>query len=130
MRPFTARFRVDWVGHITGRGTTIAGEILEGAIRKGDWIVAPTENGSPLGNNMGRLWTRIMRAADKDGDLGEWVPAPKRKGQHGPQPEQRFTPSFSMYVLRHTRGTLMYEATKDLEHTKDAAAESFKRLVA
>lgn len=59
-----------------------------------------------------------------------------------------------MYVLRQTRGTLMYEATKDIvavsrflrhknvgittrfyvhtkaEHTKDAAAESFKRLVA
>ena len=117
-------------------------------------FVFTTENGSPLGNNMGRLWTRIMREADKDGDLGEWGPAPKRKGKHGPKPERPFTPNFSMYVLRHTRLTLMYEDTKDIvavsrfarhknvgittrfyvhtkaEHTKEAAAESFKRLMA
>ena len=41
--PTLARFRVNWVAHITGRGTAIAGDILDGTVSVGDWIVAPTD---------------------------------------------------------------------------------------
>jgi hypothetical protein len=43
------RFKVAWLTEITGRGTAVAGEILDGTIRVGDRIVAPASlPGVPL----------------------------------------------------------------------------------
>lgn len=116
-------------------------------------FVFTTEFGAPVGNNVRRAWINVMRAADRNGDLGTWGPEPV-KPKSGPTAERSFTPHFSMYVLRHTRLTLMYEDTGDIlavsrfarhknvgitsrfyvhtkaEQTKQRADESFNRLVA
>jgi integrase len=113
-------------------------------------FVFTTELGSPLGNNTGRRWNRLIAAADKDGDLGTWGPVPK-KPRSGPMPEREFTPKYSLYVLRHSCATLALLDGVDLlqvsrrlrhknlgitarfyghmkaEHTTQAA-ESFNRL--
>ena len=98
------------------------------------------------------LKEELLKEADRDGDLGTWGPEPE-KPSSGPTPERSFTPKFSMYVLRHTRGTLLYEDTKDIllvsrflrhknisitsrfyvhtkaENSKQQAAESFSRML-
>lgn len=115
-------------------------------------FVFTTPLGTPLGNNMGRAWTRLLKTADLGGDLGTWGPVPE-KPQSGPTSERSFTPHFSMYVLRHTCATLLLLDSVDLlqvsrrlrhkniaitarfyghmkaEHTTQAA-ESFNRLAA
>jgi integrase len=115
-------------------------------------FVFTTECGTPLGNNMGRVWSHLLREADKDGDLGEWG-TQKPKPRSGPTPMRPFKPKFSMYVLRHTCATLALLDGVDLlqvsrrlrhknititarfyghmkaEHTLQAA-ESFNRLAA
>lgn len=69
-------------------------------------FVFTTEVGSPLGNNVGRAWARVLREADGGrGDLGTWGDPP-RKPRSGPTPERRFTPSVRLYILRHTSATL------------------------
>ncbi len=110
-----------------------------------------TECGSPLGNNIGRIWDRVMREADGGkGDLGKWGEEPE-KPRSGPTKQRSFTPRFGPYVLRHTCATLALLDGVDLlsvsrrlrhknigitatfyghvraEHTH-AAAESFDRL--
>lgn len=117
-------------------------------------FVFTTEFGAPVGNNVRRAWINVMREADGGrGDLGTWGPEQK-KPRSGPTKERSFTPRFSMYVLRHTRLTLMYEATGDLlavsrfarhknvgitsrfyvhtrtSQTKERADESFNLLIA
>ncbi len=70
-------------------------------------FVFTTEFGSPLGNNVGRAWTRIMAQADGGtSDLGTWGPEPK-KPRSGPMPARKFTPRYVQYVLRHTCATLL-----------------------
>jgi integrase len=115
-------------------------------------FVFTTEFGTPIGNNMGRVWERLVRAADCDGDLGAWGEH-RAKPRSGPTPQPSFAPRFSMYVLRHTCATLALLDGVDLlqvsrrlrhknititarfyghmkaEHTKQAA-ESFNRLAA
>jgi integrase len=116
-------------------------------------FVFSTEFGTPLGNNIGRAWTRVLAEADGGkGDLGTWGPVPK-KPKSGPTPDRAFTPRFSPYVLRHTCATLALLDGVDLlqvsrrlrhktititvqfyghlkaEHTTQAA-ESFNRLAA
>jgi integrase len=116
-------------------------------------FVFTTELGSPLGNNMGRLWSSVMRQADGgQGDLGTWGEE-KAKKRTGPKPQRKFTPRFSMYVLRHSCATLALLDGVDLlqvsrrlrhknititarfyghmkaEHTTQAA-ESFNRMAA
>jgi integrase len=77
-------------------------------------FVFTTEFGSPLGNNMGRAWTHLLRKADGGrGDLGTWGPEPT-KPRSGPTPEPEFAPHFSMYVLRHTCATLLLLGGMDL----------------
>lgn len=115
-------------------------------------FVFTTEFGTPLGNNMGRAWSRLMRAADREGDLGTWGAEPE-KPRSGPTAERSFTPHFSMYVLRHTCATLalldgvdLLQVSRRLRHKSIAitarfyghmkaehttqAAESFNRLAA
>lgn len=120
----------------------------------GEWqdhgFVFTTELGTPLGNNLSRSWVRLLKAADRNGDLGTWGPTPE-KPNSGPTPERSFKPRFSMYVLRHTCATLALLDGVDLlqvsrrlrhknititarfyghmkaEHTTQAA-ESFNRL--
>lgn len=112
-----------------------------------------TETGTPLGNNMGRAWDRVLAKADGGaGDLGTRGPEPK-KPSSGPTPQRSFTPRFPLYVLRHTSATLALLDGVDLltvsrrlghknisitarfyghvqaEHSV-AAAESFNRLAA
>ena len=113
-------------------------------------FVFTTPFGTPLGNNIGRLWSRLLKAADRDGDLGVSGPEPE-KPRTGPTAARSFTPHFSMYVLRHTCATLALIDGVDLlqvsrrlrhknigitakfyghlkaEHTTQAA-ESFERL--
>lgn len=114
-------------------------------------FVFTTDSGSPLGNNTGRAWVRVLRAADGGrGDLGEWGPE-REKPRSGPRGERSFKPRFSLYVLRHTCATLALLDGVDLlqvsrrlrhknisitarfyghvraEHTTQAA-ESFERL--
>jgi integrase len=116
-------------------------------------FVFTTETGTPLGNNMGRAWTRLVAQADGGkGDLGTWGPEPKKPAV-GPTAQRAFTPRFSPYVLRHTCATLALLDGVDLlqvsrrlrhknititaqfyghlkaEHTTQAA-ESFNRLAA
>lgn len=70
-------------------------------------FVFTTEDGTPLGNNIRRSWQQVLREADGGrGDLGTWGPEPK-KPRSGPTADRTFTPHFSMYVLRHTCGTLL-----------------------
>lgn len=77
-------------------------------------FVFTTEFGSPLGNNLGRAWTRLMARADAGkGDLGTWGPEPV-KPKSGPTPERTFTPRFVPYVLRHTCATLLLLDDMDL----------------
>jgi integrase len=69
-------------------------------------FIFTTEFGSPLGNNLGRAWDRVLREADGGkGDLGEWGPEPE-KPRSGPMPQRKFTPRFVPYVLRHSCATL------------------------
>lgn len=69
-------------------------------------FIFTTETGTPLGNNMGRVWTRVLAQADGGkGDLGTWGPVPQ-KPRSGPTPARTFTPRFCLYVLRHTCATL------------------------
>ncbi len=69
-------------------------------------FIFTTEFGTPLGNNMGRAWTRVLAEADGGkGDLGTWGPEPKKPAS-GPTANRSFTPRFSPYVLRHTCATL------------------------
>jgi len=115
-------------------------------------FVFTTPIGTPLGNNMGRAWTRLLKAADREGDLGIWGAEPE-KPRSGPTSERSFTPRFSMYVLRHTCATLalldgvdLLQVSRRLRHKNIAitarfyghmkaehttqAAESFNRLAA
>jgi integrase len=70
-------------------------------------FVFTTEFGSPLGNNMRRAWSRVLRAVDGgSGELGTWGPE-SEKPSSGPMAERSFTPAVSMYVLRHTCATLL-----------------------
>jgi integrase len=128
--------------------------LLVGPEWRDDGFIFTTGYGAPLGNNVRRSWIQVMREADGGrGDLGTWGPEPT-KPRSGPTPERSFTPHFSMYVLRHTRLTFMYEDTGDIllvsrfarhknvgitsrfyvhtktEQTKPRADESFNRLVA
>jgi integrase len=69
-------------------------------------FVFTTETGTPLGNNLGRAWARILAQADAGkGDLGTWGPEPQKPAS-GPTPQRTFTPRVSPYVLRHTCATL------------------------
>jgi integrase len=69
-------------------------------------FVFTTEFGTPLGNDLGRVWTRVLSTADGGrGDLGTWGEAPE-KPSSGPTAKRAFTPRFSPYVLRHTCATL------------------------
>lgn len=113
-----------------------------------------TEVGTPLGNNMRRAWARLLGAADGGrGDLGTLGPE-RKKPRSGPTPERSFTPSFRLYVLRHTSATLalidplarvdLLQVSRRLGHTDMSftaklyghlkaehtvqAAESFNRL--
>src|SRR6202165_1768248 len=57
-------------------------------------FVFTTDFGSPLGNNFGRAWTRLLAKADGGkGDLGTWGPDPV-KTKRGPTPARTFTPRF------------------------------------
>jgi integrase len=110
-----------------------------------------TEFGTPLGNNMGRMWSRLMATVDggKD-DLGTWGADPQ-KPRSGPTAKRSFTPRYSLYVLRHTCATLalldgvsLLEVSRRLRHKNititarfyghvtaehtTRAAESFNRL--
>jgi integrase len=70
-------------------------------------FVFTTELGTPLGNNVRRAWARLLRVADAGiGDLGTWGPE-RKKPRSGPTPERSFTPTFRLYVLRHTSATLV-----------------------
>jgi integrase len=116
-------------------------------------FVFTTEFGSPLGNNVGRAWTRVLATADGGkGDLGTGGPSPL-KPKSGPTAERKFLPRFVPYVLRHTCATLLLLDGMDLlsvsrrlrhknititarfyghveaKHTTQAA-ESFDRLAA
>ena len=116
-------------------------------------FVFTTPLGTPLGNNLRRVWGRLLRAADGGtGDLGTWGEAPPQR-RTGPRAERPFTPGFNLYVLRHTCATLALLDGVDLlqvsrrlrhknigitarfyshiqaEHTTQAA-ESFDRLAA
>lgn len=117
-------------------------------------FVFTTEFGAPLGNNIGRAWSRLLREADQDGDLGTWGEKPPKK-RTGPKAGKQapFNPRFTLYVLRHTCATLLLLDGVDLlqvsrrlrhknititarfyghlkaEHTTQAA-ESFNRLAA
>ena len=115
-------------------------------------FVFTTEFGSPLGNNMGRAWERVLAAADGGrGDLGRWEE--RERKSRGPAPQRSFTPRFCMYVLRHTCATLalldgvdLLTVSRRLRHKNititasfyghvkaehsTAVAESFQRLVA
>jgi integrase len=117
-------------------------------------FVFTTQVGTPLGNNMHRAWARLLRAADAGrGDLGTWG-SEREKSKSGPTPERSFTPSFRLYVLRHTSATLtlidpqarvdLLQVSRRLGHTDMSftakmyghlkaehttqAAESFERL--
>lgn len=112
-----------------------------------------TEFSTPLGNNLGRAWERVMGTADGGrGDLGTWGEEPV-KPLSGPTAKRLFRPRFSVYVLRHSCATLSLLDGVDLlqvsrrlrhknititatlyghlkaEHTTQAA-ESFQRLAA
>lgn len=77
-------------------------------------FVFATETGTPLGNNFGRAWECVLRAADdRAGDLGTWGEEPA-KPKSGPTPTRSFTPRFSPYVLRHTCATLLLLLGVDL----------------
>jgi integrase len=77
-------------------------------------FVFTTEGGSPLGNNMGRAWARVLAAADGGcGDLGTWGLEPE-KPRRGPTALRAFTPRFSPYVLRHTCATVLLLLGVDL----------------
>ena len=85
----------------------------------GEWhdhgFVFTKHNGEPLGQNMDRAWTQVMRAADGGrGDLGKWGPG-TRKPVHGAQAARTFRPDFSMYTCRHTFATLLYENGVSIE---------------
>jgi integrase len=124
-----------------------------GEVWKDYGFIFTTEFGTPLGNNVGRAWARLLRQADGGrGDLGTWGAEPK-KPRSGPTASRPFKPRFSVYVLRHTCATLALLDGVDLlqvsrrlrhknisitarfyghlkaEHTKQAA-ESFDRLAA
>lgn len=117
-------------------------------------FVFTTEVDTPLGNNMHRAWARLLRAADAGrGDLGTLGPK-REKPRSGPTPERSFTPSFRLYVLRHTSATFalidpqarvdLLQVSRRLGHTDMSftakmyghlkaehtvqAAESFNRL--
>ena len=79
-------------------------------------FVFTTEVGTPLGNNMGRAFSRVLRMADGGkGDLGTLGPEQK-KPRAGPTPERTFTPKFRLYALRHTFATLaLYDGVPLLE---------------
>jgi integrase len=77
-------------------------------------FVFTTETGSPLGNNIRRVWINVMREADGGrGDLGTWGPEPK-KPRSGPTKDRSFNPRFSVYVLRHTCATVLLLLGVDL----------------
>jgi integrase len=88
--------------------------------------------GTPLGNNVDRLWTQLLRAADGgEGDLGTWGPEPK-KPRSGPTAARTFTPRFSPYVTRHTSATLLLlggmsllEVSRRLGHSNIAITAQF-----
>lgn len=87
-------------------------------------FVFTTHDGTPVGNNIGRAWTRLLREVDGGaGDLGSWGPE-REKPRSGPTPERSFTPRFRLYVLRHTCATLallsgvpLLEVSRLLGHT-------------
>jgi integrase len=77
-------------------------------------FVFTSQVGTPLGNNMRRVWGCLLKEADQGkGDLGTWGPEQK-KPRTGPTPDRSFTPRFSVYVLRHTMATLNYLDGMDL----------------
>lgn len=113
-------------------------------------FVFTTEFGTPLGNNLARVWGRLLREADRDGDLGVWGEEPEKR-RSGPRAQRKFVPRFSMYVLRHTCATLglldgvdLLQVSRRLRHKNitvtarfyghlraehtTQAAESFNRL--
>jgi len=71
-------------------------------------FVFTTERGTPLGENVGRMWDRVLKEADQgEGIFGTWGPEPA-KPKSGPAPEREFKRRFSPYVLRHTMATQNY----------------------
>jgi integrase len=88
-------------------------------------FVFTTEFGTPLGNNTGRMFGRVLKRADAGrGDLVEWGLEPQ-KPNAGPTPARSFKPRFGLYVLRHTSATLallnprvsLLEVSRRLGHT-------------
>jgi integrase len=80
-------------------------------------FVFTQEDGQPLGPNLSHAWSRVMRAADKDGDLdklGRKGARPSNTGK-GRQAAPAFDPKFSIYTLRHTCATLLYEQRVSIE---------------
>src|SRR2546425_9295301 len=83
-----------------------ADRLLIGAEWQDHGFVFTTEFGTPLGNNLGRGWTRLLAQADGGkGDLGTWGAEPE-KPSSGPTAKRAFSPRFSPYVLRHSCATL------------------------
>ena len=77
-------------------------------------FVFTTELGTPLGDNVRRAWTSVMKEADGGkGDIGKWGEEPE-KPRSGPTPSRSFTPHYSMYVLRHTMISLNFLDGMDL----------------
>ncbi len=69
----------------------------------------------PLGENLGRMWDRVLKVADQgDGIFGTWGPEPV-KPPSGPTPERQFKRRFTPYVLRHTMITQNYLQGMPLE---------------
>lgn len=98
------------------RKVQAADQLKAGKEWRGEGFVFTTHTGSPLGNNVGRAWERLLRKADGGvGDLGSLGPeVEKPKGESGPTKQRTFTPRFSVYVLRHTMATLNYLDGMDL----------------
>jgi hypothetical protein len=76
-----AQFKVDWIARITGRGTAIAGQVIDGPVRVGDQIIVPT---SDLG---GPLIIVGVEAADNVSTGESWVTLVVPPAPAGPRTE-------------------------------------------